>query len=166
MILWSWPSPLVAAMATGCGLQSWLCTSCLGPVRSQTPWWHLHGGGGSDGGNGHSRRQSEDRRGRLLWAESRSVWAFSCDGQGLTLLCGPCSVGILWLASDTLLFRHNDLVWALKRNEASQMAWPVSVGPLLLTLVDSTASLSTAENTSWGLHAPRPEPVQPPSLAC
>lgn len=90
----------------------------------------------------------------LLWAESRPVWAVSCDGQGLTLLCGPCSVGIPWLASDTLLFRHDDLVRASKRNEASQTAWPASVGPLLLALADSTASLSTAENAARGRHTP------------
>lgn len=70
-------------------------------------------------GRGHHRRNVRTGEGRCSGTKS-PVWASSHNGKGLTFLCGPCSVGIPCLASDTLIFRHNDLVWALKRNKINQ----------------------------------------------
>lgn len=61
-------------------------------------------------------------RGAPLWAQSRPIWASSLNRQGLTFPWGPCSVGILRLASDTLLFRHNDPGWGLKSSKVNQTA--------------------------------------------
>lgn len=50
----------------------------------------------------------------MFRAQSHPISVSSLNGQGLTFLWVPCSVGIPWLASDLLIFRHKDLGWGLK----------------------------------------------------
>lgn len=83
MILCSWLSPLVDAMAavTVWGHLSWLRASCPGLLSSgQTPWWHLHGEEAVE--EGVTGRFEVSGRGTLLREQRHPVWASPLNGKG------------------------------------------------------------------------------------